>query len=336
MKAVLLKEFGGPEQLSYEEVSDPSPGLGEVLIRVKMAALNRRDASITYGQHYRNIKLPVIPGADGAGVVVELGEGVESVRVGAEVVINPALNWGENPRLQGRAFSILGVPTNGTYAQLVKVSAENVFAKPEDLSWEEAAAVPLAGLTAYRAFITRGQIQQGETVVIPGAGGGVATFLILFASALGARVFVTSSSDDKIARAKQLGAAGGVNYTNKNWVNELHRMTGGADLCVDSIGGDQFQALVSIAKPGSRIVSFGATRGTVPNLGMTEAIVKQLDIRGTYMGSPEEFEQMLELIKKYKIHPAIDEKFMLKDAVPALKRMESGQSFGKILLHISD
>jgi len=192
MKAVVLRELGGPHQLKLEEVTRPTPGPHEVVVQLKAAALNRRDVFITYGQ-YPGIKLPAIPGSDGAGVVVEVGAEVKQVSVGSEVIINPGLNWGPAVHKKGDAFHILGVPTDGTYAQYVKIPAENVFRKPSHLSWEEAAALPLGGVTAYRALFTKGQVKEGENVLIPGVGGGVATFLVQFAVAVGAKVFVTSS-----------------------------------------------------------------------------------------------------------------------------------------------
>ncbi|MBN2907964.1 zinc-binding dehydrogenase [Polycladomyces sp. WAk] len=336
MKAIVLREFGGPEQLRFEVVPDPTPGRGEVVVRLKAAALNRRDYFITINQ-YPGIRLPAIPGSDGAGIVAAVGEGVDNVAVGSEVVINPTLNWGDNPRVQGPDFHILGVPTDGTYAQLVKVPAENVYPKPEYLTWEEAAALPLAALTAYRALITRGRLQPGETVFIPGIGGGVATFLLQIAVAAGARVFVSSRSDEKIERALQLGASGGVNVNSEKWVKELQeRMEGQADLCVDSVGGDTFSQLIRIAKPGGRIVTFGATRGPVPNLVMPLIFLKQLDILGSTMGNAEEFEQMLSFFKKHEIRPVIDRSYPLEQVSEAVKRMQAGDQFGKILLEIPE
>jgi zinc-binding alcohol dehydrogenase/oxidoreductase len=333
MKAIVLKEIGGPKQLKVEEVPNPVPDPGEVVVRLRMAALNRRDVFITYGQ-YPGIKLPAIPGSDGTGEVIEAGEGVDPDLVGTEVVINPALHWGDNIRVNDRTFNTLGVPTNGTYAQRIKVPVENVYPKPPYLTWEEATAIPLGALTAYRALVTRGNVQEGETVLVPGAGGGVATFLVQIAAVLGAKVFVTSSEDEKISKAKTLGAAGGVNYRSEHWVKDLKVITGGVDLSVDSIGGKNFDALVSLAKPGSRIVSLGATTGPVPNLVMPKVFLKQLDILGTAMGSPKEFAEMLDFFEKHQIHPALDETFPLEEAVEAQTRMDKGENFGKILLEI--
>ncbi|MEW6637005.1 MAG: zinc-binding dehydrogenase [Actinomycetota bacterium] len=336
MKAMRLHEIGGPESLVYEDVPEPEPGPGEVVVRLHNAALNRRDAFVTRGM-YPGAKaeaLPVILGSDGSGEVAARGDGADGPSEGTEVVINPALYWGDDPAKPGKEYRILGLPDDGTFAQFVKVPAENVFPKPSHLSHEEAAAVPLAGLTAYRALVTRGQVREGETVVIPGAGGGVATFLIQIASALGARVFVTSGSDEKIEQAKELGAEGGVNYNSEDWTKELRSMTGGADLSVDSVGGETFNALLSIAKPGSRIVSFGATAGPVPKLVLPRIFLRHITVLGTAMGTNEEFGAMLELYQERGLRPVINKTFPLEEAADALKYMEEGTGIGKIVLDI--
>lgn len=333
MKAMVLKELGGPEQLRYEEVPDPAPGPGEVVVRLRAAALNRRDVYVTYGQ-YPGIELPAIPGSDGAGEVVDVGSEVSGVAIGNQVIINPGLDWGDDVRQKSLHFHILGVPTDGTYAQYVKVPADNVFLKPAHLSWEEAAALPLAGITAYRALVTKGQVQAGETVLVPGIGGGVATFVVQFAVALGAEVYVTSSSDEKIDRAKSLGAVGGVNYTAESWSKQLKEETGGVDLSIDSIGGDVFNALVSLAKGGGRIVTFGATRGPVPEVVMPRLFLKELTVMGSTMGSPQEFREMLALVERYRLRPVVDTIYPLEQAVDAQLRMEKGANFGKIVLEI--
>lgn len=336
MKAIRLHEIGGPENLLYEDVPEPEPGPGEVVVRLHNAALNRRDVFVTRGQ-YPGAKpdaLPVTLGSDGSGEVAARGDGAEGPGEGAEVVINPALFWGEDSEKPGKEYRILGLPDDGTFAQFVKVPAENVFPKPSHLSHEEAAAVPLAALTAYRALVTRGQVQEGETVVIPGIGGGVATFLVQIASALGARVFVTSGSDEKIEKAKELGAEGGVNYNTENWSKELRSMTGGVDLSVDSVGGEVFDALVSIARPGSRVVSFGATAGPVPKLVLPKIFLKHLTVLGTAMGTNEEFGAMLDLYAEHGLHPVINETFPLEETTDAMHHMEAGKGIGKIVLDI--
>lgn len=334
MKAVMLRELGGPKQLKIEDIPVPEPGPNEVIVKLRSAALNRRDVFITYGQ-YPGIKLPAVPGSDGAGEVAATGENVHGVKIGSEVVINPGLGWGDDVDLKNKGFHILGVPENGTYAEYVKVPAENVFPKPAHLTWNEAAAIPLGGVTAYHALVTKGQVKEGENVLVPGIGGGVATFIVQFASALGAKVYVTSSKDEKIAKAKDFGAVDGVNYTDENWPKSLKKMTGGIDLSVDSIGGEVFDALISVGKNASRIVSFGATKGPVPKLLMPKVFLKEITIHGSTMGSPQEFREMLKLIEDHQIHPIMDQIYSLEEVIEAQTRMENGENFGKIGLNLS-
>jgi NADPH:quinone reductase-like Zn-dependent oxidoreductase len=336
MKAIRLNELEGPEALSYEDVPDPEPGSGEIVVRLRNAALNRRDVFVTQGM-YPGAKpeaLPITLGSDGSGEVAAKGGDAGGPEEGAEVVINPALYWGDNPKIPGKDYRILGLPDDGTYAQFVKVPADHVFPKPSHLTHEEAAALPLAALTAYRALFTRGQLQEGETVFVPGIGGGVATFLVQMATAAGATVFVSSGSDEKLERAKELGAEGGVNYNSEGWSKELKKMTGGVDLSVDSIGGEVFNALVPLAKPGSRIVIFGATQGPVPKMMTIGIALKNLDVFGTAMGNAQEFGDMLEFYEKHALHPVINETFPLKEATAAQQHMEEGKGIGKIVLEI--
>ena len=336
MKAMVLHEIGGPEKLSYEDAPDPEPGSGESVVRLHAAALNRRDVFVTRGQ-YPGAKpeaLPAILGSDGSGEVVARGDGAAGPDEGTEVVINPALYWGDDPRKPGKEYRILGLPDDGTFAQLVKVPSENVFPKPSHLSHEEAAAIPLGALTAYRALVTRGGIEKGETVVVPGIGSGVATFVVQMAAALGARLFVTSGEDEKIEKAKELGAEGGVNYNSEDWSRELKSMTGGVDLAVDHVGGEAFDAMVSLARPGSRIVTFGATAGPKVTVVMPRIFLKHLTILGTAMGTNEEFGAMLDLFAEHGLRPTINEIFPLQETAAAMEYMEEGSGIGKIVLAI--
>jgi NADPH:quinone reductase-like Zn-dependent oxidoreductase len=336
MKAVRLTDLEGPESLSYEDVPEPEPGSGETVVRLHAAALNRRDVFATRGQ-YPGAKpdaLPVTLGSDGAGEVAARGDGAEGPAEGSEVVINPALFWGGDPSMPGKEYRILGLPDDGTFAQFVKVPSDHVFPKPSHLSHEEAAALPLGALTAYRALVTRGALQEGETVLIPGVGSGVATILVQLAVAMGARVFVTSGSEEKLERAKELGAEGGVSYENDGWSKELKRMSGGIDLSVDHVGGDGFDALVSLAKPGSRIVTFGATVGPKVTLVMPRVFLKHLTILGTAMGTAEEFGAMLDLVGEKELRPLISETFPLEEAAAAMNYMEDGGGMGKIVLSV--
>ena len=336
MKAMVLRELGGPDQLGYEDVPEPEPGSGETVVRLRAAALNRRDVFVTYGQYpgARPEALPVILGSDGSGEVVARGEGAAGPDEGTEVVINPALYWGNDPRKPGKEYRILGLPDDGTFAQFVKVPAENVFPKPSHLSHEEAAALALGALTAYRALVTRGKVEQGETVVVPGVGSGVATLVVQMAAALGARVFVTSGSDEKIEKAKEFGAEGGVDYNSEDWSKELKSMAGGVDLSVDLAGGEAFNALVSLAKPGGRIVAVGATAGPTPKAMTIRIALKHLDVLGTAMGTNEEFGAMLDLYAEHGLRPTINETYALEESAAAMHYMEEGKGIGKIVLEI--
>ncbi len=338
MKAVRLHELEGPEGLRYEDVPDPEPGPNEVVVRLRNAALNRRDVFATRGQ-YPGAKpdaLPVVLGSDGSGEVAAKGEGAGGPDEGSEVVIHPSLFWGDDIRTPGKDFRILGLPEDGTYAQLVKVPAENVFPKPSHLSHEETAAIPLAALTAYRALFTRGGLQEGETVLVTGVGGGVATFLVQMASAAGATVFVTSGSEQKIERAKGLGAEGGITYDTENWSRELRSMTGGVDLSVDHVGGEAIEACLTVAKPGGRVVTYGGTAGPRAEVTLPRIFLKpgHLDVLGTAMGSASEFGEMLEFYERHDLHPVIDEAFPIEEAAAAQHHMEEGGGIGKIVLEI--
>ena len=338
MKAVRLHELEGPEGLHYEDVDDPEPDQGEIVVKLRNAALNRRDVFAAQGM-YPGVTpdiLPGIPGSDGSGEVAARGEGAEGPDEGTEVVVNPALYWGDNPRIPGKDYRILGLPDDGTYAQYIKVPADHVFPKPSHLSHEEAAAIPLAALTAYRALFTRGQLQEGETVFVPGIGGGVATFLVQMASAVGATVFVSSGSDEKIEQAKKFGAEGGVNYNSEDWSKELKELAGGVDLSVDSIGGDAFSAQIQLAKPGGRIVVFGSTAGPASNVMTIMIALKHLDVLGTAMGNPDEFGAMLDFYEEHQLRPVVNETFSLEEATAAQNYMEEGEGIGKIVLEIPE
>lgn len=331
MQAIVLREIGGPERLVLETAADPAPGPGEAVVRLRAAALNHRDAWIRQGQ-YAGIKLPIILGSDGSGEVTAVGEGVDRAWPGTAVVINPSLEWGPDSRAQGPSFRILGLPDHGTYAELVKVPAANLYRKPASLSWEAAAAVPLAGLTAYRALVTRARLQPGETVLVTGVGGGVATFALLFALHLGARVVVTSGSDAKIARARELGAAGGANYRLDGWGQAIARLTdGGPDVIVDSAGRGTFPTLLEVVRPGGRIVTFGATTGSASTVEVRRIFWKQVDVLGSTMGTPEEFSSMLALFDR-GLEPVIDRTFPLDAAADAHRRMDQADQFGKLVL----
>jgi NADPH:quinone reductase-like Zn-dependent oxidoreductase len=331
MRAVRLRELGGPEMLVVEEVETPQPAPGEVLVRVRAAALNHRDVFITRGL-YPKVALPAILGSDGAGEIAALGTGVEDLRTGSEIVIDPMLGWGDDPDRWQPDASILGMPRAGTFAQYLVVPSENVHPKPAALSMEEAAAIPLAGLTAYRALHTRGKIRAGETVLIPGIGGGVQTFALLFAKRAGARAIVTSSSNAKLERARMLGADLTLNYANPDWQKEA-RAAGPIDLAIDSSGGETLGKVLGILRPGGRVVVYGGTHPEA-TIKLFPLFWNHLTIAGTSMGSPQDFRAMLELFSNDGLKPAIDKVFAMDDVAAAMRRLEEAQQFGKIVLRI--
>ena len=308
-------------ELRFEEGPDPEPAPGEVLLELRCAALNRRDLLVTRGVY--PFPLPLIPGSDGAGVRRDTGE---------EVVILPGLGWGPGEAAPAPEHQILGGPRDGTYAELIALPAENLYPKPAGLSWEEAAAFPLAALTAYRALFTRGGLRAGETVLVLGAGSGVSAFAVQLAVQAGARVLVTSSSDEKIERARELGAETGVNYaTTAEWPAAVKEL-GGADVVVDSVGSTWQQSL-ECARPGGRVVVFGATGGTEVQLQVRPFYFGQLSLLGTLMGSPREFDRLLRMMSEASWRPVIDTVFPLAETEAAHARLE-GDHFGKIVLAV--
>jgi len=329
MHALVLEEINKP--LRFTERPDATPGPGEVLVAVHAASLNRRDFWITQGM-YPGVKMPVVLGSDGAGIVTDVGEGVEPQWRDQPVVINPGLAWGANRAVQSSDFRILGMPDDGTFATQVVVPVAIVHQKPEHLSWQQAAALPLGGVTAYRALFTQGQLQRRDRVLVTGVGGGVATLTVQMAVAAGATVYVTSSSDEKLQRAKELGAAAGFNYTRKEWPAELKAKAGAVDLVVDSAGGEGYEAVVSLASPGGRIVSYGATTGPPKKLDLFKVFWKQLRLVGTTMGSPEDFQEMIEFVGRHQIAPTIDQVVPLAEGGSAVERMRDSPQFGKMVL----
>jgi NADPH:quinone reductase-like Zn-dependent oxidoreductase len=330
LNAIQLTETGSPDVLRLSTVPSPKAGAGEVVVELRAAALNRRDVFLRKG--IAPSPLPVIPGSDGAGVVRSLGRGVTGLTKGDEVIILPSLGWGGGEAAPAPGFRILGGPDDGTYAELIRIPAENVFSKPKRLSWEEAAALPLAGLTAWRALISRCGLRSGETVLVLGIGGGVATFALHIARAAGARIIVTSSSDDKLARAAELGAAAGVNYTAGDWVDQVKAASGGGvDIVVDSVGSTWADS-VNCLRPGGRIVVFGGTGGGKVEMMIRPVTTGQVSILGTTMGSPRDFAGLLAAVNEQTWVPVIDSVRPLAEAADAHAREEAGEHFGKLVL----
>lgn len=332
MRAVQLLRQGSPEELKVIELPDPAAGAGEAVVRLHAAGLNHRDVWIRQGL-YARIQLPAVLGSDGAGVVESVGAGVPDTWVGKRVVLMPCEKWGPNPAVQGKDFLILGMPRQGTMAEKIALPLSMLVELPPHVSFEHAAALPVAGLTAYRALTTRGGLRKGEHVLVTGIGGGVATLALLFAKALGAQVSATSGSEEKLKKARELGAVAAVSYHGKGWEKELVAQAGSPpSLIIDGAGGEGLNALIAAAAPAARIVIYGATRRSPSQLDMAKIFFKQIDIRGTTMGTDDEFHAMLELVARHRIEPVIDRVFPLSQAAEANRLLEESAQMGKILL----
>lgn len=313
-------------------MKQPVPVKEQVLVRLHAASLNHRDIWIRTEQT-NTTEQGIILGSDGCGVVEAVGEEGDTSLIGKEVVINPSLEWGKEPAYQSDSFKILGYPDNGTFASWIIINKKYIHDKPAHLTNEEAAAVPLSALTAYRALFTKGRLRPGEKILITGIGGGTALWLLQLAVAFQAKVYVTSSSREKIDKAIALGAVGGFNYKTENWQEEAKKSSRGFDVIVDSASGPQFKTLLDVAAPGARVVLFGRTAGDIESIPSRYIFAKQLQIHGTMMGTRDEFLSMLDFIEKKNIKPIIDKVYNLSEIDEALGRMKEGAQFGKIVLN---
>lgn len=332
MKAIVLDQSIA-EKIKMAHLPKPTLQKGEALVRVKAAALNHRDEWSRKGL-YPNLKDGIILGSDGAGIVEEVFSDQDSAWIGKDVIINPAINWGDSQLAQSKSFEILGMPRNGTFAEYVAVPVDRLHDKPTHLNWEEAAALPLAGLTAYRALVYQGQVKAGDQVLISGIGGGVAQFAAQFAMALDAEVSVTSSSEEKLGKAKALGAKYGYNYKSESWTEKALEETGGFELIIDGAAGDGLNQLIQVCKPGGKIVFYGATQGNPSKVEARRIFWNQLKVMGTTMGSDQDFAGMVELVNSKKIKPVVDQVYELEGALAAFERMRAGRQLGKIVLSL--
>jgi NADPH:quinone reductase-like Zn-dependent oxidoreductase len=319
MKAIRIHEDGGPEVLRYEDAPEPKAGPGEVLVSLRAASLNHLDLWIRKG--LPSVPKPRILGADGAGVREDTGE---------RVVINPGLEHGDR-------ILVVGEHMDGTHAELVAVPEANVYPIPERFSFEEAAAFPLVFETAYRLLVTKAGLKENEWVLLWGIGSGVATAGLAIAKAVGAKALVTSSSDEKLERARELGADATVNYADGDVLAVVKDVTGGAgvDVVLEHVGEATWQRSLQAARPAGRIVVCGATSGPNPPAALHRIWWKQLTIYGSMMGTKEDFEGAYELVASGRAKPVIDSVYPLEEARAAHERMEAGEQFGKIVLRIS-
>jgi NADPH:quinone reductase-like Zn-dependent oxidoreductase len=325
VKAVRIHEDGGPEVLRYEDVEDPAPGPGEVLVRLRAASLNHLDLWVRQG--LPSVPKPRILGADGAGVVAALGEGTDTFSEGDRVLLNPGLDDGAR---------ILGEHIDGTHAQLVAVPADYVHPIPEGLSFEEAAAFPLVFETAYRMLVTKARIEEGEWVLLWGIGSGVASAAFVIAKALGARTLVTSSSAEKLARAAELGADVTVNHAEDDVAAAVKEATGGrgVDVVIEHVGEATWKTSLQSAAPNARVVVCGATSGPNPPAQLHRIWWKQLAVYGSTMGTREDFEGAYGLVARGVAQPIVDRVFPLEQAALAHEYLEGGRQFGKVVLEI--
>ena len=316
VKAIRIHEDGGPEVLRYEDAPDPTPAAGQVLIRIRAAALNHIDLWIRSG--LPSVPKPRILGSDGAGERLDTGE---------RVVINPGLDDG---RL------IVGEHIDGTDAELIAVPEDYVLPIPDELAFEQAAAFPMVFETAYRMLVTKAQIQEGEWVLVWGIGGGLATASLAIAKAFGARVLATSSSDTKLEQARELGADAVVNHASGDVAAAVKQATDGvgADVVVEHVGEATWKTSLAVVRAGGRVVVCGATSGPNPPAQLHRVWWKQLTIYGSTMGTREDFAGAFELVKSGRARPVIDQVFALEEARAAHERMERGEQFGKIVLRI--
>jgi NADPH:quinone reductase-like Zn-dependent oxidoreductase len=317
VKAVRIHEDGGPEVLRYEDAPDPEPGPDEVLIDLRAASLNRLDLWVRAG--LPSVPKPRILGADGAGLDQD----------GRRVVINPGIEHGDR-------ITVIGEHTDGTHAEKIAVPASQVYELPDEISFEEAAAFPLVFETVYRMLVTRAGLEEGEWVLVWGVGSGIGSSALVLAKALGARVVATSSSDDKLAKATELGADAVVNHGTGDVVASVKEATGGpgVDVVVEHVGEATWQTSLQSVRPGGRIAVCGATTGPNPPAGLHRVWWKQLTILGSTMGTKSDFEGAYELVKSGRAKPVVDSVFPLSEARAAHERMESGEQFGKIVLSI--
>ena len=331
MRAAVLPEPGKP--LEIREVPIPEPSTNEMLIKVLYASINHRDVWIQKGL-YPGIRKGVILGSDCVGIVEKVGSEVDSAWIGKKVIVNPGIDWGPRREVQSSSFHILGNPTNGTFAEYVVVPAENVYQPPLHLSDEEAAALPLAGVTAYRALFYRGKVKEGETVLITGIGGGVALMALKMATTVTDKIIVTSSSREKIERAIELGASDGFFYTQEDWHKQLASKWGGVDVVIDGASGPNIAKIIDILNPAGRLVIYGQTAGRVEQLSTAKVFWRHLNILGSTMGSPSDFEEMLELWNTHKLKPVIDRLYSLDEINKAFEWMDNAKQFGKIVIKV--
>ncbi|WP_453990220.1 zinc-binding dehydrogenase [Bacillus nitroreducens] len=331
MKAFVHYKVPGLEGTSYTDIDETEPKQGEVKVKLKSAGLNHRDLFVLH--RHKETEPPLVIGSDGAGIIEAVGPGVEGIRVGDEVIINPSLGWKKKSDAPPEGHEILGLPDHGTFAKKITLPAENVAPKPAHLTWDEAGVLSLAAMTAYRALFTRANVKPTDTVLLPGIGSGAVTFLLLFAKAIGARVIVTSRSEAKLKHALELGADVAINSDN-DWNEALNGEK--VDIVVETVGAATFHKSLGQLRKGGKIVTFGASAGDTVDLNIREFFYGQYTLLGSTMASTEEYNDMLQFVNEHKIKPVIDQVFPLENTAKAMQRMDEAEQFGKIVIKIED
>ncbi len=327
----MIKAFVHEEEsILIRKIPEPTLKDNEVKIAIKVAGLNHRDLHIP--ERRGNVSTPLVLGSDGAGVIEQVGKNVTNFAPGDEVIVNPGLGWLHQSDAPPKSFEIVGMPNDGTFAEKYVVDQNYVERKPSYLSWEEAGVLVLSALTGYRALFTKGNVSANSTVFIPGAGSGVATYIIQFAKAIGARVIVTSRSPEKRAKAIALGADLAID-TEADWNAELKDES--IDLVIDSIGRATFNRSLSVLKRGGKIVTFGATTEDQVTIDIRKFFYGQYQLLGSTMGNREELRDLLQFIEKHQIHPIVDSVFVLEETKEAFQYLQKAQQFGKIAIQVA-
>ncbi len=344
MKAAMIHEHGDVGVLRVEDVPEPEPEADEVVLKVLCAGLNHLDIWVRKGRPGASLKMPHVLGSDAVGMVEAVGAGVRHVKAGDEVVVYPGLSCGHcdacvrGERSLCPSFGIVGFHRPGTFAEKVAVPAGNVCPKPSHLSSEQAGGFVLAYVTAWRMLMTRAQVQPGDCVLIHGIGGGVAVCALQLAKSVGAEVIVTSSSDEKLAKATELGAASTINYRKEDVADRVRQLTSGVgvDVVIDAVGGATWPINLAVVRKGGRIVLCGITTGAQAQTNLQAVYWNQLTIMGSTLGSAGDMRQMLKAVKVAGLAPVVDEVFALDDVAEATRKMEEGRQLGKIVLKVSE
>jgi NADPH:quinone reductase-like Zn-dependent oxidoreductase len=342
VKAIIFRQHGGPDVLQFIDVPDPEPHPNEVLVRVRACALNHLDLWVRGGLPNVPIPLPHIPGSDVAGEIAKISSEVTTVRVGQKVVLAPGVSCGKCAAcISGqdnrcRQFTNLGYMIDGGCAEFVRVPEVNCLPYPENLSWEEAASIPLVFQTAWHMLLTRAELQPGEDVLVLGAGSGVGSAAIQIAKFFGARVLATAGSDEKLQKAKELGADHLINHRTQKIREEVRRITGkrGVDVVFEHVGTATWDDSLASLAPSGRLITCGATTGYDAKIDLRFLFSRQLSLLGSYMGTKSELHSVMRLVASGRLRPVVDRIFPLAEAAAAHEYLESSSQFGKVVLSV--